>query len=80
MNGGEQVKNLVFFHIPLTEYGVYWNEYKNNGHEDTANVHYVQGKAGESGEKSFPGATPSPSTSRRRRRTRTATTSRASSG
>ena len=55
MNGGEQVKNLVFFHIPLTEYGVYWNEYKDNGHEDTANVHYVQGKAGESGEKSFPG-------------------------
>lgn len=55
MNGGEQVKNLVFFHIPLTEYGVYWNEYKDNGHNDTANVHYVQGKAGESGEKSFPG-------------------------
>ena len=55
MNGGEQVKNLVFFHIPLTEYGVYWNEYKDNGHEDTSNVHYVQGKAGESGEKSFPG-------------------------
>lgn len=55
MNGGEQVKNLVFFHIPLTEYGVYWNEYKDNGHEDTADVHYVQGKAGESGEKSFPG-------------------------
>ena len=55
MNGGEQVKNLVFFHIPLTEYGVYWNEYKDNGHDDTANVHYVQGKAGESGEKSFPG-------------------------
>ena len=55
MNGGEQVKNLVCFHIPLTEYGVYWNEYKDNGHDDTANVHYVQGKAGESGEKSFPG-------------------------
>ncbi len=55
MNGGEQVKNLVFFHIPLTEYGAYWNEYKDNGHNDTANVHYVHGWAGESGEKSFPG-------------------------
>ena len=55
MNGGEQVKNLVFFHIPLTEYGVYWNEYKDNGHNDTANVHKVHGQAGESGEKSFPG-------------------------
>ena len=55
MNGGEQVKNLVFFHIPLTEYGVYWDEYKDNGHNDTANVHYVHGWAGESGEKSFPG-------------------------
>ena len=57
MNGGEQVKNLVFFHIPLTEYGVYWNEYKDNGHNDTANVHKVHGQAGESGEKSFPGVT-----------------------
>ena len=55
MNGGEQVKNLVFFHIPLTEYGVYWNEYKDNGHNNTANVHKVHGQAGESGEKSFPG-------------------------
>ena len=50
-----QVKNLLFFHIPLTEYGRYWNEYKNNGHQDTENVHYVFGQAGESGEKSFPG-------------------------
>lgn len=49
------VKNLLFFHIPLTEYGKYWNEYKDNGHQDTANVHYVYGKAGESGEKSYPG-------------------------
>lgn len=50
-----QVKNLMFFHIPLTEYGVYWNEYKDNNHEDTANVHYIYGQAGESGEKSYPG-------------------------
>ena len=54
-NGGEYVKNLVFFHIPLTEYGKYWNEYKDNGHENTDNVTKVYGKAGESGEKSYPG-------------------------
>ena len=50
-----EVKNLVFFHIALTEYGKYWDEYKNNGHNDTDTVHYLYGKAGESGEKSFPG-------------------------
>lgn len=50
-----QVKNLVFFHIPLTEYVSAWSEYKNNGHQNTANVHYVHGWAGESGEKSYPG-------------------------
>ena len=50
-----QVKNLVFFHIPLTEYRTYWGEYKNNGHEDTDNVKLVHGWAGEDGEKSFPG-------------------------
>ena len=50
-----QVKNLVFFHIPLTEYRIYWGEYKDNGHEDTDNVKFVHGKAGEDGEKSFPG-------------------------
>ena len=55
LNGGVEVKNLVFFHIPLTEYGVYWNEYKDNGDKDTDNVKFVHGKAGEDGEKSFPG-------------------------
>ncbi len=53
-NGGE-VKNLIFFHIPLREYGKYWDEYKNNGHQNTDTVTYVFGKAGESGEKSYPG-------------------------
>ena len=56
-NGFEDatVKNLVFFHIPLTEYGRYYEEYKDNGHKNTDNVHLLYGKAGESGEKSFPG-------------------------
>ena len=49
------VKNLVFFHIPLTEYGKYWNEYKDNNHQNTDTVTYVYGQAGESGEKSYPG-------------------------
>ena len=51
----EYIASTVYFHIPLREYGVYWNEYKDNRYKDTANVHYMQGKAGESGEKSFPG-------------------------
>lgn len=56
-NGFEDatVKNLVFFHIPLTEYGRYYEEYKDNDHKNTDNVHFLYGKAGESGEKSFPG-------------------------
>lgn len=54
-NDGTVVKSLLFFHIPLREYGKYWEEYKNNGHQNTENVTYVFGKAGESGEKSFPG-------------------------
>ena len=54
-NDGAVVKSLLFFHIPLREYGKYWEEYKNNGHQNTENVTYVFGKAGESGEKSFPG-------------------------
>ena len=54
-NGGSVVKSLLFFHIPLREYGTYWSEYKDNGHQNTENVTYVFGKAGESGEKSFPG-------------------------
>ena len=52
---GSVVKSLIFFHIPLREYGKYWDEYKDNDHQNTQNVTYVFGKAGESGEKSYPG-------------------------
>lgn len=55
LNGGARVKNLLFFHIPLREYGKYWEEYRAAGSEDTETVKYVFGVAGESGEKSFPG-------------------------
>ena len=42
------VKNLAFFHIPLTEYRTAWGEYSNNGNKDTENVTLVYGKMGES--------------------------------
>lgn len=49
------VKSLMFFHIPLVEYGTAWNEFKANGYKNTDDVTYYYGKAGEKGEKSFPG-------------------------
>jgi len=42
------LKSCLFFHIPLTEYKDAWYEYINNGQQDTENVHYVYGTAGES--------------------------------
>lgn len=46
-----EVKNCVFFHIPLTEYGEYWSAYR----AGADNVKKLFGKAGEDGEKSYPG-------------------------
>jgi 3',5'-cyclic AMP phosphodiesterase CpdA len=45
----EMFKSLAFFHIPLTEYLDAWTEYIDNGEEDTENVQYKYGVAGESG-------------------------------
>lgn len=37
------VKSLVFLHIPLVEYRDAYNEYMNNGNNDTENVKYISG-------------------------------------
>ena len=47
----EYIASTVYFHIPLREYGVYYSEAKNGSDKATM----LFGKAGESGEKSFPG-------------------------
>lgn len=47
--GYETIKSSAFMHIPLTEYKDAWNEYVNNGYNDTADVKYNYGTAGETG-------------------------------
>lgn len=43
------VPSTVFLHVPLSEYKDAWNEYVDNGYEDTVNVKYNYGVAGETG-------------------------------
>lgn len=49
-NNGAMPKSLAFFHIALPEYKDAWYEYRDNGYNDTDNVKYVYGKAGEKGD------------------------------
>ncbi len=49
------VKSSAFFHIPLTEYLDGWYEYVENGFEDTDDVKFIYGKAGEDGKIVYPG-------------------------
>ena len=42
------IKSLAFMHIPLVEQKDAWYEYAENGFEDTENVKYIYGVAGES--------------------------------
>ncbi len=46
-NGGVMPKSIAFFHIPLAEMKDAWTEYCANDFEDTADVQYICGKAGE---------------------------------
>lgn len=46
-NGGETPKSLAFFHIPLIEMQQAYYEYRDNDFNDTENVKYNYGKAGE---------------------------------
>lgn len=50
--------SLAFFHIPLEEYGMAWNEFKENNYQDTENVKYFDGWYHESDEKSYCGIYP----------------------
>lgn len=50
--------SLAFFHIPLEEYGIAWNEFKANGYQDTENVTYYDGWYHEGDEKSYCGIYP----------------------
>lgn len=43
------IKSSAFFHIPLAEYRDAWTEYVDNGKQDTENVKYNGGVAGETG-------------------------------
>ena len=40
---------MVFFHIPLEEYKLAWNEYVENGYQDNQDIQYRYGTVGESG-------------------------------
>ncbi|MCQ2463349.1 MAG: metallophosphoesterase [Clostridia bacterium] len=48
--GFDAVPSSVFQHIPLTEYKDAWNEYVENGKQNTENVKYNYGTVGESGQ------------------------------
>ncbi|MBQ3135962.1 MAG: metallophosphoesterase [Clostridia bacterium] len=43
------VKTMAFFHIPLVEMDDAWNEFRENGYNDTENFTYVEGIIGEQG-------------------------------
>ncbi len=46
----EKLNTLLFFHIPVAEYGDAWFEYLENGYKDTENAKLIYGTAGESGD------------------------------
>lgn len=46
----QNVKSMLFIHIPFEEYKFAWEEYKANDHQNTENVTYYFGRAGESDE------------------------------
>lgn len=46
-NNNVMPKSLAFFHIPAPEYKAAWDEYVANDSQDTENVKYYYGKAGE---------------------------------
>lgn len=51
LNGGNVVKSMIFFHIPLTQYRDAWEEFRANGYKNTADVTYYYGFAGEGGDR-----------------------------
>ncbi|MBQ7296371.1 MAG: metallophosphoesterase [Clostridia bacterium] len=49
------IKSAAFFHIPLTEHRDAWYEYRDAGYQDTENVKFHHGVAGEGGDIVFCG-------------------------
>ena len=54
----EKLNTLLFFHIPIAEYGDAWFEYAENGFKDTDDAKLVFGTAGESGDVVYSSAIP----------------------
>ncbi len=54
----EKLNTLLFFHIPIAEYGDAWFEYAENGYKDTENAKLIYGTAGESGDVVYSSAIP----------------------
>lgn len=52
------VPSSVFFHIPMEEYRVAWDEYVSNDYQNTENVTYHYGVPGESGKVVYSGIHP----------------------
>ncbi len=48
-----KLNTLLFFHIPIAEYGDAWFQYVENGYKDTDDVKLIYGTAGESGDVVF---------------------------
>ena len=48
-----KLNTLLFFHIPIAEYGDAWFEYVENNYQDTADVKHIYGTARESGDVVF---------------------------
>lgn len=51
----DNVPSSVFMHIPISEYRDAWNEYVDNGYQNTENTIYNYGTAGESGKVVYSG-------------------------
>ena len=54
----EKLNTLLFFHIPIAEYGDAWFEYAENGYKDTEDAKLIFGTAGESGDVVYSSAIP----------------------
>ena len=56
-DGEKTAKSLAFFHIPLLEVRDAYQEYVNNGSQNTENVKFIKGNAGEKDPVVFPSET-----------------------
>ncbi len=54
-HGGGEIKSTAYFHIPLVEYKTAWNAYVDNGYQNTDDVTFIAGVAGETGKVIYSG-------------------------